>query len=191
MLNKKLIETKIFEIIKLIGDDPNRPGLIDTPKRVAKMYEENFRGYDIKQKPSLTVFENHRDGIRSTGILKDHGYFFSCCEHHNLPFFGHYWFGYIPDKLVMGASKIARIIDFYAAKLQIAERLCYDVIEEIEEQVKPKGSILIMSARHLCKEMRGVKKNCAPYEVDEARGVLLTNKDGCKDEFLSRINGLK
>ena len=181
------VEDTIIRIIELIGDDPNRAGLKDTPKRISKMYREVFRGYDKGKKPIITIFENHTDGIRSNGILRDNGYFFSFCEHHMLPFFGHYWFGYIPDEFIMGASKIARVIDYHAAKLQVAERLCYDVIEEIEKTVKPKGSILIMNARHLCKEMRGVKKFNSPYEVDEVRGCFLENKDQCKNEFLLRI----
>lgn len=187
-MKKQSGEDAIVRIIELINDDPNRPGLKDTPKRILKMYQEIFRGYDPKQKPLITVFKNHDDGIRTKGILKDSGYFFSFCEHHMLPFFGNYWFGYIPDKLVMGASKIGRIIDYYSAKLQVAERLCYDIIEEIEEQVRPKGSILIMEARHLCKEMRGVKKFNSPYEVNEVRGVFLENEFECKNEFLSRIS---
>ena len=191
MNRHKAIENTIIKIIQFIGENPNRPGLIDTPKRIIKMYEEIFRGYNEKQKPLITIFENHKDGVRSTGILRDNGYFFSFCEHHMLPFFGNYWYGYIPDKLIMGASKIARTVDYYAAKLQIAERLCYDIIEEIEEQIKPKGSILIMNARHLCKEMRGVKKINSPYEVSEVRGVFLKNIGNCKNEFLSRITKSK
>ncbi|MBU0777724.1 GTP cyclohydrolase I FolE [Patescibacteria group bacterium] len=182
------VEEGLVRFFGFIGEDPNRNGLKGTPNRITKMFQEVFRGYDEAQKPEITVFENHEDGIRSTGILRDSGYFFSFCEHHMLPFFGTYQFGYIPDELVVGASKIARTVDYYAARLQIAERLCYDVIEEIEKQVHPKGSILIMSARHLCKEMRGVKKFNSPYEVDEVRGYFDKNKDGCKDEFLSRIN---
>lgn len=174
-------------LLKAIGEDIDRPGLRDTPARVAKMYSELFYGYDEKQKPAITVFDSREDGIFCSGILRDSGYFFSFCEHHMLPFFGAYEFGYIPSKLVMGASKIARTIDYYSAKLQIAERLCFDIIEEIEKEVKPLGSILLMEARHLCKEMRGVKKVNAPYEVIEARGYFLENKDGCKDEFMSRI----
>ena len=181
------LEFFIKEIIRQIGDNPNRPGLKDTPKRVVRMYQEVFRGYNEEQKPQITVFENYKDGIRSSGILRDNGYFFSFCEHHILPFFGEFWFGYIPDKLIMGTSKIARVVDFYASKLQVAERLCYDIIEEIEKQVGPKGSILIMNARHLCKEMRGVKKFNSPYEVNEVRGVFLENVGGCKNEFLARI----
>ena len=180
-------QNQIVNFIKMIGDDPNRPGLIGTPKRIIKMYKEIFRGYDPKQCPVITIFKNHKDGIKTTGILRDTGYFFSHCEHHCVPFFGTFYYGYIPDKFVMGASKISRMVDYHAAKLQVAERLCFDVVEAIEEKVKPKGSILIMNARHLCKEMRGVKKFNSPYEVTEARGYFLENKDGCKDEFLSRI----
>lgn len=188
--NILLMQRVVVQILQLLGEDLNRPGLRETPQRVSLMCLELFRGYDSAQKPKITILDNHKDGIRSTGILRDSGYFFSFCEHHMLPFFGSYWFGYIPDKLILGASKIGRIIDYYSARLQVAERLCYDVIEEINAQVCPKGIILIMEARHLCKEMRGLKKFNSPYEASEARGVFLKNTRGCRDEFLSRIEGL-
>lgn len=170
-----------------IGEDPNRVGLQDTPMRIAKMYQEIFRGYDDANKPKLTVFPNGTDGVHYNSMIIDHGYYYSQCEHHGVSFFGKYHFAYIPSELLIGASKIARLVDFHSAKLQIAERLCIDVINDLEEALKPKGTILIMSGRHLCKEMRGVKKYDSEFEVIEARGYFLENKDGCKDEFLSRI----
>ena len=109
------------------------------------------------------------------------------CEHHGIPFLGDYYYGYIPDKTIIGASKIGRVVDYFSARMQIAERLCADVVGYIEEKLHPLGSILIMNGRHLCKEMRGLKKHNSPFEVIEARGILLSNKDGCKDEFMSRI----
>lgn len=173
------------QILIEIGEDPEREGLIDTPGRVAKMYREIFRGYDESQRPKITSF--NREG--SGGLIIDKGYFFSMCEHHAVPFFGHFFFGYIPgaDKII-GASKISRTVDYFSARLQVAERLCKQIIDYIEQEVSPSGSILIMTGRHLCKEMRGVKKFDSPFEVIEARGLLLANHAGCKDEFLARIS---
>lgn len=181
------IEQYIKKILIEIGEDPNRTGLKDTPKRVAKMYSEIFRGYDSNQKPKLTIFPNDDDGIAFKGMIIDQGYFFSNCEHHMMPFFGNYYFGYIPNKFLIGASKIGRLINYHSAKLQIAERLCNAIINDIEECIKPNGCILIMNARHLCKEMRGVKMINSPFEADDARGCFLENTAGCKDEFTRRI----
>jgi GTP cyclohydrolase I len=96
--------------------------------------------------------------------------------------------GYVPNKTIIGASKISRIVDYYSARLQVQERLGIDIINCIEESIKPLGSIIVMRGRHLCKEMRGVKKFDSPFETIEARGILLDNKDGIKDEFMSRIS---
>jgi len=176
------IEEYIRNIIICIGDDPKREGLINTPARFVKMYEEIFRGYRGLP-PKITCFERKRPGA----LILDKGYFYSMCEHHMIPFFGDYYFGYIPDKLEIGASKIGRTIDYFAAKLQTAENLAYEVLERIEQETHPLGSILLMSGRHFCKEMRGLKKHNSPFEAIEARGILLKNQNGCKDEFLMRI----
>jgi len=188
MKNKEeIIEDSIIKILKTIGENPNRIGLIDTPKRVSKMYKEFFCGYDISKKPKIMTVPNGEDGIVYDQMLIDAGYFFSFCEHHIIPFFGNYYYAYIPDKLVLGASKIGRIVDYYSGRLQIAERLVNQIVHEIEEKIHPKGQILIMDARHLCKEMRGLKKWNSPYGAQATRGYFFENKNGCKDEFMSRI----
>lgn len=173
------------QILFEIGEDPEREGLRDTPERISKAYNEIFRGYDLSQCPKITSFNKEGSG----GLIIDKGYFFSMCEHHVLPFFGNFYFGYIPGKdKIIGASKIGRVIDYFSARLQVGERLCKQVIDHIEKEVAPQGAILIMTGRHLCKEMRGVKKYDSPFEVIEARGILLDNHNGCKDEFLARIS---
>jgi len=172
------------QILEEIGEDPSRSGLADTPERIAKMYIEIFRGYH-EEAPTITSFNDNSP----RGLITDKGYFFSMCEHHLLPFFGQYYFGYIPNPegRYLGASKIGRTVDHFSARLQTQERLVTDVLNHIEEGVKPLGAILLMSGRHLCKEMRGLKKWDSPFEVIEARGILLENKDGCKDEFIARL----
>jgi len=177
-------ESLVHKMLEEIGDNPDRIGLKDTPQRVHRMWKDFFTyGQDP---PVITCFPNNEDGVVSGGLLLDRGYFYSYCEHHLLPFFGQYFYGYIPDRLVMGASKIARTIDYYSGRLQVAERLCRQVVDRIQERANPQGQILLMSGRHLCKEMRGVKKYNSTFEVIEARGIILSNKAGCKDEFLAR-----
>ena len=106
----------------------------------------------------ITSFSNKQDGVKYNSMICDTGYFFSHCEHHCVPFFGSYYFAYIPNEKIIGLSKIARIVDYFSAKLQIQERLVKEIVDYIEKEIKPNGIILIMKARHLCKEMRGVKK---------------------------------
>lgn len=184
-MNKDRIEFLIAELLKEIGEDPSRPGLLETPKRVSNMYTE-LLSYN-KEKPRIMVVPNGEDGVHYDEMLTDSGYFFSLCEHHMVPFFGRYYYGYIPDKLVLGASKIGRVIDYYAGRLQIAERLVNQVVTCLGEAASPVGQILVMDARHLCKEMRGLRKWDSPYAAQAVRGCFKNNEGGCKDEFMARI----
>lgn len=186
-MNTERVEQLWRELLIEIGENPDRTGLQDTPKRIAKMYGEIFAGYDPAKKPNITTFPNGTDGVHYNSMIIDSGYYYSHCEHHNVVFFGSYFFGYIPKDTIVGASKIARIVDYHSAKLQIAERLCQDIVNDLWEATDPNGMILIMEGRHFCKEMRGVRKHSSPFEVIEARGWFLENKDGCKDEFLNRV----
>lgn len=188
-MDKKKIENLIGQLLLEIGENPNRTGLIDTPARVAKMYCEFFCGYDPARMPKIMVVPNGEDGVIYNEMLRDEGYFFSFCEHHMIPFFGCYYYGYIPDKLIIGASKIGRVVDYHAGRLQIAERLVNQVVNTIDEAVHPLGQVLVMKARHLCKEMRGLKKWDSPFEAIAVRGCFLENTNNCKLEFMSRIQG--
>lgn len=172
----------VHEMLFRIGDDPNREGLKDTPERVVKMWKELYRGYDSTQKPAVTVFNNNSDGIHYDQMIHDEGYFFSQCEHHMIPFYGTYHFAYIPDKKLLGLSKVARIVDYFSAKLQVQERLTKEILDEIESQTKPLGIALILKGRHLCKEMRGVKKIGGEMTTSDLRGVFREEK--IKLEFI-------
>jgi GTP cyclohydrolase I len=187
-MNVERVENLIRELLQEIGENPDRVGLRDTPRRVAKMYQEIFRGYDPNQCPEITMFPNGEDGIVVNSMIIDQSYCFSCCEHHVIPFISNYFYGYVPDQYVIGASKISRVVDFFSARLQVQERLGIQVVNCIEEKAHPLGQILVIRGRHLCKEMRGAKKFNSPFETIEARGIFLTNKDGCKDEFMARIS---
>lgn len=158
-MNIKKIEKAWKSILAEIGENPEREGLLETPKRIAKMYKEIFRGYDLEQAPNITTFENGHDGIIYDNMIIDTGDFYSMCEHHCAPFFGQYFFGYIPDKKIVGLSKIARLVDYYGARMQVQERLGKNVVDYLQNILQPKGMILILKAKHTCKSMRGVKKD--------------------------------
>lgn len=183
-INPELIINKIFSVI---GDVSTREGLKDTPTRVAKMWKEIYRGYDLKQKPVVTIFPNNKDGIKCDQMIVDTGYFYSTCEHHMVPFFGRYYFAYIPGKKVLGLSKVARIVDYYAAKLQVQERLGKEIVDELEKELKPKAIGLVLKARHLCKEMRGVKKIEGEMITSDLRGAFRKEPE-TRAEFMNLIS---
>lgn len=164
MNKKEQIENHIKGILSLIGEDVNREGLQGTPDRIARMYDEIFRGYDASQKPKITTFENGKDGITYENMIIDEGDFYSMCEHHMMPFFGRYWFAYIPNPKgrILGISKIGRVVDYCAAKLQIQERLVREIVDilsnALNSEYPPLGVALVMEGEHLCKSMRGAKK---------------------------------
>jgi GTP cyclohydrolase I len=176
----------VFHLLEAIGESPVREGLVSTPKRVAKMYQEMFRGYDESARPALTTFPNGVDGILTDSMIVDGGYFFSMCEHHMLPFFGRYYFAYIPDKRIIGLSKISRLVAFYSAKLQVQERLTSEIVIDLEEALHPLGIGLILRGRHLCKEMRGAKQVGGEMITSEMRGVFRADAK-VREEFLHLI----
>lgn len=185
-------EDLITQQLIAIGEDPTREGLIDTPKRVIKMWKEIFRGYDPEQKPKVTLFKNGSDGLVYDQMIIDTGDFYSHCEHHMVPFLGQYWFGYIPDPQgnIIGLSKVARLVDYHAARLQIQERLVHDIVEDLwqllsENAVCPIGMGLVMQAEHLCKTMRGAKKK-GKMTTTKLKGAFFDN-EFVRDEFLRRI----
>ena len=173
------------EWIRRVGDDPTRQGLIDTPKRIAKAVKQIYRGY-YDEVPKLTAFDNGSDGLKYDQMIGDNGYFYSSCEHHGEPFFGRYWFAYIPDQKIVGLSKIARVIKHYSGKLQIQERIAKEVCDYIESEIKPKGIALVLKARHMCKERRGVEQYGGVMTTNEVRGVFRENQT-TKAEFLELI----
>ena len=178
------------DLLIAIGENPDRDGLKDTPERIVKMYQEIFKGYNEENKPKIKTFKNESDDISYSGMICDKGYFFSHCEHHGAPFFGEYYFGYVPDGEIIGLSKVTRIVEFFSSKLQVQERLTTEIVNYIESVLKPKGIILILRARHLCKEMRGVKMN-GHMTTEISKGVFKNNTNGIRDEFISVLNGFE
>lgn len=173
-------------ILRNIGEDPNREGLEETPDRIVRMYGELFRGYDPKQKPKITTFSND---MHSTDIVFDTGDYYSMCEHHMLPFFGKYYFAYIPkeDGKILGISKIARVVGYCSARLQLQERLARDVVNMLSEALdgEAQGMAIVMKGTHLCKTMRGVKNN-GQMTVSHLTGIFLEN-DEARREFYKLI----
>ena len=188
-MDKLNIRTNIMTILALIGDDPNREGLKDTPRRVANMYEELYKGYNKAEKPKITVFTNGSDGVKIDEMITKSGYFYSTCEHHMVPFFGTFYFGYIPNKNFLGISKIPRVVDYCAAKLQVQERLTTEVVDMLEQVTKPLGIGLVIKARHLCEEMRGVKKHDCLTTTSCLRGAFKDkSKPEVRAEFMGFVN---
>lgn len=163
---KEEIEQHLRAILGLIGDNPDRAGLLGTPDRVRRMYQEIYRGYDPDQAPKVTTFQNGADGITYDQMVFDSGTFYSTCEHHMMPFFGRYVFAYIPSKQgrILGLSKVARVVDYCSAKLQIQERLGQDIVAMLTDALTkdgaepPLGMAVYLEGEHMCKSMRGVKK---------------------------------
>lgn len=132
-MKKNEKENLIRQILIEIGENPDREGLIETPKRVVKMWDEIFCGYKKKNKPLIKTFKNGSDGVDADQMVCDTGDFYSHCEHHMVPFIGKYWFAvlYHPTGNILGLSKVARVVDYHSAKLQIQERLGGDIVNEL------------------------------------------------------------
>jgi GTP cyclohydrolase IA len=188
----------VKNLLKTIGENPDREGLQDTPERVARMWKEIFKGYDPAQKPKVTVFDNGHDGLVYDEMIMDTGEFYSHCEHHMVPFFGKYYFAYIPhpNGKILGLSKVARVVDYYSSKLQVQERLVHEIVDYLWNELctkNEKGNVwtpiamgLVIDGEHLCKTMRGVKKK-GKMRTSELRGVIKTDSDA-RHEFLSWVN---
>jgi GTP cyclohydrolase IA len=179
----KTVKTIVTELLEAIGENPEREGLQDTPNRVAKMYRETLKGYCDEESPKITVFNNDE---AYNEMIFDEGYFYSMCEHHMVPFFGKVFIAYIPDKKIVGISKLARVVDHYSARLQVQERLTQQIAEYLAQTLQPKGVAVVMHARHLCREMRGVKKFNAHMTTSELLGVF--KEDGkTRGEFMGLV----
>jgi GTP cyclohydrolase I len=172
------------ELIRRVGEDPDRDGLRDTPKRMEKSMQFLTRGYDQTVTDVLhnALFDVDYDEMV---IVKDIE-FFSLCEHHLLPFFGKAHVAYVPNGKVIGLSKTARLVDVFARRLQVQERLTRDVADAIEEAIHPQGVAVILEAQHLCMMMRGVEKQHSSTVTSAMLGVFKTQLQ-TRNEFLSLV----
>ena len=172
------------EILVRIGEDPNRDGLADTPERVEKSMAYLTRGYtmDVNAVIHDALFDVDYDEMV---VVKDVE-FFSLCEHHLLPFFGKAHIAYLPNGKVIGLSKIPRVVDVFARRLQVQERLTTQIADAIADAVNPQGVAVILEARHLCMMMRGVEKQHSATVTSAMRGVFKTQLQ-TRNEFLSLV----
>jgi len=182
---EKSIAPMIEEIIATLGEDPTRDGLLRTPDRVDKALKFLTSGYrmDIQKVLNGALYEVKYDEMV---VVKDIE-FFSMCEHHMLPFFGKVHVAYLPKERVIGLSKIPRIVDVFARRLQIQERMTQEIAQTIQEVVDPVGVGVICEARHFCMMMRGVEKQHSGAMTSAMLGAFRDRKD-TRDEFLSLVN---
>jgi GTP cyclohydrolase I len=184
----KLTQANIFmdairQLVTLCGDDPNRDGLEETPFRVLKAFLENTEGYreDPKQHLLKTFDVAHQELILVKNIE-----FYSICEHHFAPFFGAAHVGYIPNVKITGLSKIARMVEGYAKRFQVQERLTTQVVEAMEEILQPKGIMVVIEAKHMCMCGRGIKKSNASTVTSSVRGIF-ADQPSARTEFLTLL----
>jgi len=183
-IDKKRLEKITKELLEVIGEDTEREGLLKTPKRVAKSWEFLTQGYDqnLDEIINEAIFnESAKDMV----IVKDIE-FYSLCEHHLIPFYGKAHVGYIPNGKIIGLSKIPRIIDFYAQRLQVQERLTNQIATCIQNLLNPKGVAVIMEGRHFCMLMRGVQKQNSIASTSSMLGTF-KEKSNTRNEFLKLV----
>ena len=172
------------EIIDILGEDINREGLLKTPRRVAKAMQFLLSGYGQNPAEILSA-AMFKENYRQMVIVKDIE-FFSMCEHHLLPFFGKAHIAYIPNGMVTGLSKITRVVDVFAHRLQLQERLTMQIKECIQNTLNPMGVMVVIEAQHLCMQMRGVQKQHSITTTSDFTGVFKSAKT--REEFINLIN---
>jgi len=172
------------EVIQLVGENPDRDGLLKTPERAAKAMQFLTHGYDLN--PSKVLLSAMFAEEYSEMVLVKDIELFSLCEHHMLPFFGKAHIAYIPNGHIVGLSKIPRVVDIFARRLQVQERLTHEILKCIDETLKPQGCAVVIEARHMCMMMRGVQKQNSKTTTSAFTGQF--NKVETRNEFLQLIS---
>ena len=180
----KAIEASICQILTAIGEDPAREGLQKTPARVARMYEELLQGYHLD--PAALINDAIFDVQYDEMVIVRDIEFYSLCEHHILPFIGRAHVAYIPNGKVLGLSKIPRVVDMYARRLQVQERMTRQIADFLRDLLKPQGVAVVVEAMHLCSMMRGVRKHDARMVTSAMHGAFRANL-ATREEFLQII----
>ena len=183
MIDKEKIKQGVRLLLEGIGEDVNREGLLDTPDRAARMYEEIFAGLeqDAKEPLSRTFHAKDNEMVVEKDII-----FYSTCEHHLMPFYGKAHVAYIPDGKVVGLSKLARTVEVYAKRPQLQEQLTAQIADALMEYLNPKGAIVMIEAEHMCMTMRGVKKPGSKTVTFVTRGVFEEN-DRLQQQFFQLV----
>lgn len=182
-----LVEELIHRLLSVLDDDWQRSGLRETPKRTARAWREWTSGYNVDVKNLLVTFDDGAENVDEMVIIRDIP-FYSHCEHHLAPIFGTATIAYIPDGRIVGLSKINRLVDVYARRLQVQERMTTQIADAIMKHLKPLGCGVVVSARHLCMESRGIKQQGHSTQTSALRGEF---KDCAivRQEFMSLIGG--
>ena len=167
-MNEKLIQKAIYDLLKGIGEDPEREGLKETPKRVAKMYKEILSYPEI----NYTTFEDNYNDI----VMVKNIEFCSMCEHHLLPFYGQAHIAYIPNKKIKGLSKIARVVEKHSRKLQVQERMTEDILNELKEKLNTDNIAIYIEAKHMCMVSRGVRKELSSTITTKLSGLFTNDR---------------
>lgn len=184
MVNRSKVEEGVRLLLEGLGEDISREGLMETPERIARMFEEIYGGMEEDAAVYLSkTFQTENTGI----VLEKDITFFSTCEHHMMPFFGKAHIAYIPDGKVVGISKLARTVEVYAKRLQIQEQLTVQIADAIMEHLKPKGVMVMLEAEHLCISMRGIKKPGSRTVTTSAKGIFL-EEEKLADTFYRMVN---
>ena len=184
--SRKQAEEAVKTLIKWAGDNPEREGLLETPKRVVNSYKEFFSGYDSKPEQILSKTFDEVEGYDEMVIVRDIT-IESHCEHHMVPFIGIAHIGYIPDKRIVGISKLARIADVFAKRLQTQEIMTAQIADTINEVLKPKGVAVVIDAQHQCMTTRGTHKTESSTITSRMLGLFRTNSN-TRSEFMNLIN---
>ena len=178
-------EQLVKEMLLRLGDDPNREGLIETPARVVKAWKEWFSGYGKDPKDVIKLFSDGAEGCDQLVLVKKIPVF-SHCEHHCAPIFGMAHVGYIPHDKIIGLSKINRLVDMFARRLQVQERLTNQIADALEEHLAPIGVGVVLECRHFCIESRGVKQQGSATTTSALRGTIKDEHE-CRAEFMGLV----
>jgi len=175
----------VRDLLTYIGEDPGREGLLETPTRFLKAWAEYTRGYREKPEDILKSFEDGAERVDEMVIVRDIPVY-SLCEHHLAPFFGRAHVGYVPDKRILGLSKISRLVEIFGRRLQVQERLTNQIADALDENLQPLGVAVVIECRHMCMESRGVRHTGTSTVTSALRGSIKANAD-TRREFLSLI----
>jgi GTP cyclohydrolase I len=184
-MDEDRIESAVREILLSAGEDPQREGLLNTPSRVARMYRELLSGYTVDPTALINgaLFQAEYDEMIVVRDIE----FGSLCEHHMLPFIGHVHVAYVPRERILGLSKIPRVVDMFAQRLQVQERLTRQIADFLVEVIQPQGVAVVIEALHMCAAMRGVKKTQARMQTSAMLGVFKRNQK-TRAEFMAHIS---
>ena len=183
MIDKKKVEQAIELLLEGIGEDVNREGLVETPQRIAAMYEEIYGGYDMDP---AEVLKKRFKVSGSEIVVEKNITFYSTCEHHLLPFYGQVHIAYIPDGEVVGLSKLARLVEVFAKRPQIQEQMTAQIADALMDNLHPKGVMVMAEAEHMCMTMRGIKKPGSKTQTIATRGEFKDNEN-LKKQFFEMI----